>query len=321
MRQYVLRRLLGSIPALIGVSLIIFLLMRVMPGDVAIAMLSPGAESRGKGAGAAEVARLRAELGLTRPLYEQYLVWVGGWFRGDLGISYWTRRPITQEILQALPVTLELAGMGLLLSLLIALPVGIISAIRQDTWQDYAGRLFSIGGLSVPEFWVGTMFIVLPLVWFQWMPPIRFVPFAQDPATNLLHFIFPALALALNMSASIMRMLRSAMLEVMRQDYIVTARSKGLREFSVIVRHALKNAFIPVITLIGGRIGRLISGSVVLEQVFALPGVGRLMIDAIGQRDYPLVQGLILLFAVVFLLTNLLVDLTYGWLDPRIRYE
>ncbi len=318
MREYIVRRALATLPVLLGVSIIIFGLMRVLPGDVAAALLST---DEGGAAGTQEtVQRLREELGLHRPLHEQYLAWLGNALRGDLGFSYWFNRPVAAEIAQALPVTLELALLGFLLSLIIALPIGILSAIRQDTWQDYAGRLFAIGGLSVPEFWVGTMMVLLPLWWFGWIPPVRFTPFFADPWENLQQVGLPALALGLNDAASVMRLLRSQMLEVMRQDYIRTAWAKGLRERTVIARHALKNALIPVVTFLGIRAGRLLGGTVVLEQVFNLPGMGRLVVQAVVLKDYQVVQAVVLVFALAFVLVNLLVDLLYAWFDPRIRF-
>ncbi len=318
MREYILRRALATVPVLLGVSIIIFLLMRVLPGDVATGLLISG---EGGGVGGSEaVQRLREELGLHRPLHEQYVSWLAQALRGDLGFSYWFNRPVAAEIAQALPVTVELALLGFLLSLLIALPIGVLSAIRQDSWQDYAGRLFAIGGLSVPEFWVGTLMVLLPLWWFGWIPPVRFTPFFDDPWENLQQVGLPALALGLHDASSVMRLLRSQMLEVLRQDYIRTAWAKGLRERTVIVRHTLKNALIPVVTFLGIRAGRLLGGTVVLEQVFTLPGMGRLVVQAVVLKDYQVVQGVVLLFALAFVLVNLLVDLLYAWFDPRIRY-
>ncbi len=319
MQAYVARRLIQAIPALLGVTVIIFLLMRALPGDAAVAVLARRGEG-GEGVTREAVAALREQMGLNRPLHEQYLDWLQRSVRLEFGESLYTRRPVLVDITQALPVTLELASLGFLLALAIALPIGILSAVRQDSWQDYAGRIFAVGGLSVPEFWTGTMFILLPLLWFGWIPPVRLVPITQDPWGNLQQFLLPALALGIHDASNIMRLLRSSFLEVLRQDYIRTAWAKGLRERTVLVRHALKNALIPVVTLIGVRIGRLLGGTVVLEQVFNLPGMGKLVIDGVLHRDYDVVQFVVLFFALAFVFVNLTVDLLYAWLDPRIRY-
>jgi len=320
-KQYILRRLFIAIPMLLGTSIFIFAVMRILPGDMAVAMLSLSSAERGSGVSMEKVEALREQMGLNRPIYVQYLDWMWGVVRFDFGVSPVSRLPVAEEVLRALPVTLELGGMAFVLSIVIALPVGVIAAIRQDTWQDYAGRLFSIGGLSIPDFWLGTLFILFPLLIWNWMPPLGFSPIDRDLGMNLQQFIFPALAIGIHQSAAYMRLLRATMLEVMRQDYVRTARAKGLREYTVIVRHALRNALIPVITFMGGRIGRLIGGTVVLETIFSLPGVGRLVVTSIEWRDYPTVQSLIMLFTTVFILANLVVDISYAWLDPRIRYS
>ena len=320
MHAYVARRLVQAIPAILGVTVIIFVLMRVVPGDAAVAIMARGTGESGEGASREAIETLREQLGLNRPLHEQYVTWLGRALLLDFGRSYYTRRPVLEDIKQALPVTVELAAMGFLLSIAIALPIGIISAIRQDTWQDYTGRIFAIGGLSIPEFWLGIMVILLPLLWFNWIPPVRYIEITRDPWGNLQQFLLPGLVLGVHDAASIMRLLRSSFLEVLRQDYIRTAWAKGLRERHVIVRHGLKNALIPVVTLIGVRVGRLLGGTVVLEQVFNLPGMGKLVINGVLYRDYDVVQVVVLLFALAFVLVNLTVDLLYGWLDPRIRY-
>ncbi len=240
--------------------------------------------------------------------------------QGDLGASYWTRRPIFEEIGRALPVTVELALLSLAISVLIGVPIGIVAAVRQDTLADYTGRLFSIGALSLPEFWIGTMLILFPLLWFGWIPPIRYTPLLSDPLANLQQMLFPAVALGVHNSGPIMRIVRSSMLEVLRQDYVRTAWAKGLRESAIVSRHALKNAAIPVLSLISVRLGRLLGGTVVMEQIFVVPGMGLLVLGAINERDYPLLQALIILFAAIFLAVNLIVDVLYAWLDPRIHY-
>lgn len=321
MRQYILRRLLIAIPMLFVTSLIIFLLMRLLPGDMAMAMLSLGTQERSGVFRPEELEALRQQLGLNRPIWVQYGEWVWGLLHFDLGVSPVNHQNVADEVLRALPVTLELGLIAFLLSILIALPIGIISAVRQDTWQDYLGRLFAIGGLSIPEFWLGTLFILGPLLWWNWMPPMGFVPFNRDPWVNLQQFIFPALAIGIHQAAAYARLLRSSMLEVLRQDYVRTARAKGLREYTVTMRHAVRNALIPVITFMGVRLGRLIGGTIVLEMIFALPGVGRLIMTSIEWRDYPTVQSLIMLFVAAFIVVNLVVDVSYAWLDPRIRYS
>lgn len=320
MTGYVLRRLLATIPVVLVVSLVVFVLIRVVPGDVAVLMVTGGGEAANTTDALAQIEKLRRQLRLDRPLPEQYAVWLWGAVRGDLGQGYWRGTPVAQEVLRALPVSVELAIYSLAVSLIVAFPVAILSSVRQDTWQDYLGRLFSIAGLAIPEFWLGTLFVLLPVLWFNWIPPIRYVTIFEDPGRHMTHFLFPSLALGLSFSATVMRLLRSSLLEVFRQDYIRTAWSKGLAERAVILRHALKNALIPVVTLLGLRIGRLLSGAVVVEVIFGLPGMGRMTADAIRMRDYPIVEGLVLVFALGYALVNLMVDIAYAWLDPRIRY-
>ncbi|MBI2888240.1 MAG: ABC transporter permease [Chloroflexi bacterium] len=314
MQEYFLRRLLMLAPVMFLVSIMVFSIIRLVPGDVVELMLVESGNVRNM-----ELAR--EQLGLTKPFHEQYLIWLWGVARGEFGNSLWTGRPVRDEILKRLPVTLELATLAMLISLCIAIPVGIISAIRQDTWPDYAGRLVSIGGLSVPDFWIATLIIGFSSLWFHWMPRPGYIPLFQDPGTNLQQFILPALAMGAALSASVMRMTRSQMLEVLRQDYIRTAWAKGLRERSVIIRHALKNAMIPVITIMGVQFGYLMGGTVVMEVIFSLPGLGKSTLDAIFQRDYPQLQANVLLAALVMVTVNLLVDLFYAWFDPRIRYR
>ena len=320
MRTYLVRRLLLAIPTLIGASVLIFLIMRVLPGDVVLMILGAGGEGNPYGINVPDIQRLRALLHLDRPPHEQYALWLWDVVRGDLGTSLRSQAPIATEVAQRLPVTLELAFLALLVSLLIAIPVGVVSALRQDSAADYVGRLFAIGGLSIPDFWLASLFLLLLVTWFRWIPSVTYTPFFQDPATNLQQFLFPALALGVSTSASLARMLRSQLLEVVRQDYIRTAYAKGLRERTVVLRHAIKNAILPVVTLLGLRVGRLLGGTVILESIFNLPGVGRLLIDSISWRDFPVVQALVLMFTASFVAVNLLVDLSYAWLDPRVRY-
>jgi len=319
-RTFLVRRLLLAIPTLIGASLLIFLIMRVLPGDVVLMILGAGGEGNPYGINVPDVERLRALLHLDRPPYEQYALWLWDVVRGDLGTSLRSQAPIATEVAQRLPVTLELAFLALLVSLLIAIPVGVVSALRQDSAADYVGRLFAIGGLSIPDFWLASLFLLLLVTWFRWIPSVTYTPFFQDPVTNLQQFLFPALALGVSTSASVARMLRSQLLEVVRQDYIRTAYAKGLRERTVVLRHAIKNAILPVVTMLGLRVGRLLGGTVILESIFNLPGVGRLLLDSISWRDFPVVQALVLIFTASFVAVNLLVDMSYAWLDPRVRY-
>jgi peptide/nickel transport system permease protein len=314
MRQYVLRRLLLVVPTLLLVSAIVFSLTRLIPGDVVVLMFEEKAYAE-------DLEALRAKLGLNRPIYIQYGLWLGRVVRGDLGESLWTRRPVLEEITRRLPISLELGGLTIACALGIALPIGVLSAIRQDTLKDYAARSLAIIGLSIPGFWKGTVIIVLSSIWFGWTPPLQFTPWAQGPWQHLSQFILPAVLLAIASAASIMRLTRALMLEVLRQDYIRPAWSKGMREQRVVLKHALKNAVIPVVTIIGIQIGQVAGGTVIFETIFGLPGMGRFLIDAIYQRDYPVVQGVNLLLATIIIFVNLLVDMTYAYLDPRIRYQ
>lgn len=316
MTEYILRRILLMVPTLLGVSVVVFTVMHLLPGDVVIQILGESARFE-----AADIERLRAELGLDRPLYEQYLTWMAGVIQGDLGRSLWTGQPVTQEILRRLPITVELGALSLGLAVVTGITLGIISAARQDTWLDHTTRFVSILGLAVPNFVVGTLLVLLPAIYLGYFGPMRFIPITENPLENLTQMAFPAVALALRLSASTMRLSRSAMLEVLRQDYIRTARAKGLREQLVLWRHALKNAMIPVITLVGDQASLIIGGSVILESIFGLPGVGRLVVESIAQRDLTMVQGVIMCFAVFVVFVNLLVDVSYGWFDPRIRYQ
>jgi peptide/nickel transport system permease protein len=314
MRQYIIKRLLLIVPTLLLVSMIVFSLTRLIPGDVVVLMFEEKAYAK-------DLDALRAKLGLDRPLYVQYATWLGKVVQGDLGESLWTKRPVMEEIVRRLPVSAKLGAMAIIVALLLALPIGVLSAIRQDTVQDYTARSLAIVGLSVPAFWKATLVIVLPSIWFGWAPPLQFTPYSQDPWQHLSQFIAPAIILGIASGASIMRLTRALMLEVLRQDYIRTAWSKGLRERRVVLKHALKNAIIPVITIVGIQITQIASGTVIMETIFGLPGMGRFLVDAIYQRDYPVVQGVNLLIASIIVGVNLLVDLTYAYLDPRIRYQ
>ncbi|MBI3953849.1 MAG: ABC transporter permease [Chloroflexi bacterium] len=315
MRQYVARRLLLMIPTIFLISLLVFFLVRLIPGDTVMMLLENAS------LGEQDVQAYRAKLGLDRPVYVQYGTWISDVLRGDLGTSLWSRQPIVKEILQRLPVTAELGAVAMFFSLLIAVPIGVVSAIRQDTWTDYVSRSLAILGLAVPGFWLGTLVIVLPAIWFGWIPPIRYTGFADNPWRNVQQFLIPGFLLGLGLAAVVMRMTRSMMLEVLRQDYIRTAWSKGLRERGVVYRHALKNALIPVISILGVQIAVIAGGSVIFEQIFNLPGIGKFMYRAIQTRDYPVVQGVNLFLAAVIVWVNFLVDVTYAYLDPRIRFR
>ncbi|MCS7207551.1 MAG: ABC transporter permease [Dehalococcoidia bacterium] len=315
MSGYLARRLLVSIPTLLGMSILIFVLLRLAPGNIAdfIFQSAGYVDPRAK-------AQLEKELGLDKPLVVQYWNWLRDTFQGNLGKSYFFDRPAWEIIKPRIPVTLQLAIMSMIIAIVIAIPSGIISAVRQDTPLDYALRVFSIAGLSIPAFWFGLL-IILILVQVGQLPEMLYVSPFEDFGANMKQFIFPALAVGYRSSALIMRITRSSMLEVMREDYIRTAWAKGLRERVVIYRHALRNALLPVVTVIGIEFAFLIGGLVVTEQVFNLPGVARYLVDAIRQRDYPIVQSLVMFIATVVVLANLVVDILYGWLDPRVRYQ
>lgn len=318
MRAYIVRRLLAMIPLMIGVSIVIFVVMRVLPGDIAAVVASRGAEDPPT---QAEIEVVREKLNLDRPLVVQYWDWVSDAVRLDFGKSLVTEDPVLPDLRRLLPVSIELGIMSMVIAWLIALPVGIISAVKQDTWIDYASRSFTIAGLAMPTFWVAVLLILLLSRQFNWLPPLGYVGFFDNPWKNLQQMIFPALALGWTLSATAARMTRSAMLEVLREDYITTARSKGLRESVVILRHALKNALIPVITIAGFQTGLVIGGTVLIEQIFTLPGMGRFFLNALTLRDLPVIQAIVLMITLAFAVINLIIDLLYGVLDPRIRYS
>lgn len=313
MTTYVLKRLLAAIPVLLGVSVIAFALVRLVPGDPVTVLLGPGYNEQ-------QAAVLRERYALDRPLPVQYVTWLGRAVRGDLGESFFTGQPVLRAMLERLPVTLELTAIGILFAVLVGVPLGIASAVRPGRWPDHVARVLGLIGISVPGFWLGTILILLLSLKLGWLPSGRFVPLWEDPIENLRRMLMPGLALGLAVAAVTMRTARSAMLEVLRLDYVRTARAKGLSERIVLLRHALRNALVPVVTVIGLQAGYLLGGSVVIEQVFSLPGLGRLALQAISGRDYALLQGTVLFVAVVFVLVNLLVDLLYARLDPRIGY-
>ena len=319
MKQYILRRIIYTIPVFIVLSATLFGLMRGLPGNPALLMSAAGEDALAS----PEIYEFKLkELGLDKPLFIQYGEWVWGIItRFDFGTSYWSKEPVTKELLARFPVTVELAVLTYFFSLLIGIPGGIISAIRHNTAPDYIVRLTSITFLALPNFWLGTLVIVLPAIWFGYFPPLGFRPLFEDPLQNLRQFIFPCIALGAHFSARTLRVTRSQMLEVLRQYYVRTAWAKGLSERLVIVRHALKNALIPVITVSGLTFAALLGGTAIIEVVFGLPGVGLLTLYSINQRDYPQVQANMLWVGMIFVVVNLIVDLTYGWLDPRIRYK
>jgi peptide/nickel transport system permease protein len=314
-RRYVLRRVGLAIPTLFFVSVIVFLMMRLMPGDVATRMVEGHAYAPTRDA-------LRRDLGLDRPMYVQYADWIGGILtRGDFGRSYWTRQPILDEFVRRFPVTLELALLTILVSVVIGVGVGIVSAARQDTVSDYTGRVLAILALSVPYFGLAVLVVVLPSIWFKWTPVWTYVSFTTDPLENLKIMAVPALVFGVTRAGPIMRIMRSALLDVLRQEYIRTAWSKGLSERRIVLRHALKNALIPVISLIGLQMPLYIGGSVIIEAIFRLPGVGLFFFEALGKLDYPVVQSVNLIIAAMVVTLNLAIDLSYAFLDPRIRYR
>jgi peptide/nickel transport system permease protein len=313
MNRYLARRLVLVVPTLIGVTIVVFALVRMLPGDAVSMLLQDYAYAK-------DADELRARLGLDRPVHVQYFEWLGGVLQGNLGTSLRSNEPVTIEISNRMPVTAELGLMAIAIGLLIAVPVGVISAVRQDTRTDYVARGVAIGMLAIPGFWLGTLVITMPSIWWQWTPPLRYTKLWDDPGKNLGQMIIPAIILGIALSGTVMRLTRAQMLEVLRQDYVRTAAAKGLDERSIVVRHALRNAFIPVLTLLGLEVAIVVGGAVVVESVFALPGVGRYLLEGIQYRDYPVIQALNLIFATVIVLTNLLVDLLYGWFDPRVRY-
>ena len=319
MRAYIIRRLLLIIPTLFLLTILVFLSVRFLPGDVIDAMLGrmeydqPGTIDR---------EALERMLGLDVPGYVQYARWLGRIFlHGSLGESLMGRGAVEEQIIDRLPVTVELGLLAIVIGLVIALPVGIYSAIRQDTAADHAGRSVAIIGLATPNFWLGIMVMIYPAIWWGWSPPLELIPFSEDPLENLEMFLIPSLILGTASAAAIMRLTRTMMLEVLRQDYIRTAWSKGLRERVVIIRHTIKNALIPVVTLIGLQLPILVGGSVIMENIFNLPGLGRLMLVALNDRDYPLISGINLFFATAVIAANLITDLFYAFLDPRVRYK
>jgi len=315
--NYVIRRLLLAVPTILGVSLIIFAIMRFIPGDAVDIMIQDNPQFWTP----QFLADVRESMGLDKPIHHQYLIWIGNALKGDFGLSYWQRRPVVGMLKDRFPRSIELAVLAGTMAFTIGVSVGILSAIKQDTWIDYVVRVWSIGGLSLPSFFTATVLIYAMLRVFHWIPPLEYVPLWENPMENLAQFIWPALILSYGASAPIARMTRSQVLEVIRQDYIRTARSKGLAEKMVIWRHTLKNALLPVVTIGGIQVGHLLGGVVILERIFVIPGMGTGILDAVQWRDYPAISAFVLVLALIFVAANLIVDLLYGWLDPRIRYD
>lgn len=318
MRTYVIQRLVIFVPVLFLVSVLIFVPLRILPGDPAMVILSGGGNVD---VDPQDLARLRRELGLDFPLHQQYFTWIQDVLTLNLGTSLVSRKAVNGEIARSLPVSLELASLSTVFALLVALPVGILSAVRQDTWIDYVARSISIAGMAFPSFWIGTLVVVALVMLFKWIPPVVYATPAESLEDNLTHMIWPALVLGYQASAPLARMTRSALLDVRREDYVRTAWAKGLGERLVITRHMLKNALLPVIALSGVQIGRLLGGTVIMESIFVLPGLGRRLIEAVELRDFPMIQAIVLISAVAFMLINFLVDLVQVWLDPRVRLQ
>ena len=316
MRGLIVRRLLIAIPTLIGATILVFVVMRVIPGDIAYALLA-GEE------GAAQVdpdalADLRRQLGTDRPLHVQYVDWIAGLLQGSLGDSMWNRLPVGGEIARRLPVTLEIALLSVAVGFGAGLPLGIVSALRRDTWADLISRIASILFLAIPSFWLGLLILLLTTRLFTWIPPLGYHPLWSSPGTNLVQVLFPSLVIGSHLMAIVARMTRSTMLEVINEDYIRVARAKGFSERQIVLRHALKNSLLPVLTIASLSFGTLLGGAVVMERVFSVPGIGSYLIESITVRDYTAVQALVFIFAAAFIVINLIVDLAHGWLDPRI---
>ena len=318
MQAYITRRILALIPTLFFASVIVFCTVRLIPGDIIDLMLSQNDVSASK----QSREQLEAALGLDRPIYLQYFRWMGALlFEGNLGNSLWQNTPVMEEILHRLPITFELGVLALLVALVVGIPIGVYSAVRQDTTGDLIARSFAIFALAVPGFWVGTLVMVFPAIWWGWSPAVKFTPLTADPVAHLGQMIIPALILGKAFSAVIMRLTRTMMLEVLRQDYIRAAAAKGLAGRTIITRHALRNALIPVVTLVGLQAPLLFGGAVIMEQIFVIPGIGLLLLEAVSTRDYPIIAGVFLIVGVAVVFINLLVDLSYGLLDPKVRYR
>jgi peptide/nickel transport system permease protein len=316
MAGYALKRVLAAIPTLIGISLIIFFMVRLLPGDIVDVL--GGADVAGD---PEAKAKAREQLGLNGSYIEQYWRWVSGLLHGDFGFSLRNTEPVSEVLINAIPITFELVLLGLLIAVVIGVPLGVLSAVKRDSAHDYAARVGGLIGVSIPNFWLATLLLLFTSRVFGWVPPLQYTPFYKDPLTNLQQFILPAISISVFTLAIVMRMVRATMLEVLGQDYVRTARAKGVKRKVVISRHALRNALIPVVTVVGFEVGILMGGSAIVEIIFGLPGLGNTLINAIFNRDYPVVQGATMLLAFIFIFANLLVDLLYGVLDPRISQE
>jgi peptide/nickel transport system permease protein len=329
MFAYTIRRLLLVIPTFMLVTILVFLSARFIPGDVIDMML---AQMNTSGT-AADMTRQNLEkaLGLNVPVHLQYFRWLGlapqetggfhGLFQGNLGKSLWKNESVTKLLVERLPISVELGIIAMITAIIFSVPIGIYSAIRQDTWGDYTSRSLAIVFISVPSFWIGTLIFIYPPIWWGWSPSTVYIPITRDFSGNLAQFLIPGFITGMIMGGTLMRMIRTMMLETLRQDYIRTAWAKGLKEHMVIIRHAFKNALLPVVTMIGSMVPMVIVGSVIMEQIFALPGVGILTFQALSQRDYPMIQGINVILSLLILLTNIIVDLTYAWIDPRVQYR
>lgn len=316
MRQYAIKRIGLFIPTVLLVTVIVFVVMRLIPGDPALAILSADDAAYTE----QELHELRVQLGTDRPIVVQYFEWMSGLLRGDFGTSFWWNGPVMDRLGERIPVTIELAILGIALAVICAVPLGVISAIKPDSPIDYVSRVFTLVGISIPTFFSGILLTLLLIRAFGWLPPLGYENIWDDPWNNLKQMMLPALALGFYDMAFIARVTRSSMMEILREDYMRTARSKGLRERIVLSRHGLKNAVLPILTISGWQFGRLFGGTVIIERIFLIPGIGQLLIDAVFQRDFPTIQAIIVIVAVSIVVINLLVDLLYGWLDPRIRY-
>jgi peptide/nickel transport system permease protein len=316
MRQYAAKRIGLFIPTVLLVTVIVFVVMRLIPGDPALAILSADDAAYTE----QELSELRAELGTDRPIVVQYFDWMSGLLRGDFGTSFWWNGPVMDRLGERIPVTIELAILGIALAVVCAVPLGVISAIKPDSPIDYVSRIFTLVGISIPTFFSGILLTLILIRAFGWLPPLGYENVWEDPWANVKQMMLPALALGFYDMAFIARVTRSSMMEILREDYMRTARSKGLRERIVLSRHGLKNAVLPILTISGWQFGRLFGGTVIIERIFLIPGIGQLLIDAVFQRDFPTIQAIIVIVAVSIVVINLLVDLLYGWLDPRIRY-
>ncbi len=316
MTNYIIRRTAAAVFVLLVMSIVIFRLVHWLPGDVLLVKLGEGGR-----VAPAQMALARKEMGLDRPLVVQYTSWLGNIVRGNFGHSLlYPNKTVLGLYGDGLPITIELAVLGLILALLIAIPVGVLSAVKQDTWLDYVTRVTAIAGLAVPSFWLGTLALLYGQLWFHWTPPLRYISFGRNPGSNMQMFVLPAVILGFGIGAGMTRITRSSVLEALRNDYVRTARAKGLRSGTVIVRHVLRNSLIPVTTVLGLQVGALLGGQVILEQLFSLPGIGQITLNGVLTRDYTVIQGGALMIGSVVVFMNLLVDVSYVFLDPRIRY-